>query len=192
MGFKDYFHPVDKDAAPKKPEPAAMAPPRSVFPDTSFLSSMKLHSKKSPAPFAASTVDNSSTPPSPSSLYVTSHHASPKGPGYPNGDFRNGAATQLMDIKADVMVNWLHHQQQERMWTNYGWDEGVILKKARDDYVCCPSDMLQHADGFYNSVKKLNVKVSPRVICARTTADLYSPLCLSRRRLSNYFYAELI
>ena len=68
-----------------------------------------------------------------------------------------------MDIKADVMVNWLHQQQQERMWTNLGWGEGVVLKKARDDYVCCPSDLSREPDGIYDSVKKLNVKVSPLV-----------------------------
>lgn len=58
------------------------------------------------------------------------------------------------------MANWLYQRQQETMWTYGGFDEGVILKKARDDYVCCPPDLMERRDGFYDSVKKLNVKVS--------------------------------
>ncbi len=89
------------------------------------------------------------------------------GPSYPTGDFRNGSAVQIMDMKADIMANWLHYRQQEKIWTYGAWDEGVILKKARDDYVCCPSGLLQHRNGFYDSVKKLNVKVSTLFMWSR-------------------------
>lgn len=163
MGLKDYFHPVDKNAVLGKPAPTAGAAQRSIFPDISNMFPKKPQLEKQSAAFDLSTIDGSNIPTLPLSLNARPHRTSSNGPAFPEGDFRNGTAMQLMDIKADVMVNWLHHQQQERTWTNYGWDEGVVLKKARGDYVCCPSDMLQHQDGFYDSVKKLNVKVSFRL-----------------------------
>lgn len=64
-----------------------------------------------------------------------------------------------MDIKADVMVTFLHHQQQAKMWTSSGWDEGVVLKKAKDDFTSSPSELQNNRNGLYDSVKKLNVKV---------------------------------
>lgn len=82
-----------------------------------------------------------------------------------------------MDMKAEVMANWLYHRQQEKMWTYGGSDEGVILKKARDDYVSCPSELLQHRNGFYDSVRKLNVKVCTLLMyCGRPEADYHSVL----------------
>lgn len=63
------------------------------------------------------------------------------------------------------------------MWTHGGWDEGVIMKKARDDYISCPTELVQHRNGFYDSIKKLNVKVctEPSVF-EETKADGYSVL----------------
>jgi hypothetical protein len=158
MGLKDYFHPVEKDAAPKKPAPAPMAVQRSTFSASPSLPPKKSHSKESSSSTAPNTVELSSiTTPRPS-LNTKSSHMSLSA-AYPTGDFRNNTSGQIMDLKADVMANWLHHRQQERMWTYGSWDEGVILKKARDDYVCCPSNLLRNRNGFYDCVKKLNVKV---------------------------------
>jgi hypothetical protein len=166
MGLKDYFHPVEKDEAPKKPNPAAMAAQRSTLSAFPSLSSKKSHSKQSSSSAAPHAVELSGIPPPRSSVNTRSSHMSLSA-AYPTGDFRNNTSGQIMGLKAEVMVNWLHHRQQERMWTYGGWDEGVILKKARDDYVCCPSDLLQNKNGFYDCVKKLNVKVCGLVILHR-------------------------
>ena len=79
---------------------------------------------------------------------------------YPTGDFRNAAFDEITDIKSDVMVNWLHHQQLESLWTNGAPDEGVVLKKVRDQYTSCPADLSQYPGGLFDAVRKLNVRVS--------------------------------
>ncbi|MCJ1310985.1 hypothetical protein MMC25_004654 [Agyrium rufum] len=79
---------------------------------------------------------------------------------YPQGDFRNSAVDDIMDIKADVMVNWLHQQQLEKMWINGGPSEGVILKKSRNEYTCAPLEMSETRDDFYDAIRALNVRVA--------------------------------
>ena len=79
---------------------------------------------------------------------------------YPAGDFRNQAVDEILDIKCDVMVNWLHQQQLESMWSTGGPGEGVVLKKAKDNFTCCPSDLSHYRGDFYDAVSALNVKVS--------------------------------
>jgi hypothetical protein len=177
MGLKDYFHPTDNHAPPQKPTTAAMAPQRSKLSSHSLFSSMKLHPIQSPVPITPNNVELSSVSTPRSSLNQKSSNTSLSGRSYPYGDFRNSPAPQLMDIKADVMANWLHQRQQERMWASNGWDEGVILKKARDDYVSCPTYLLQQRDGFFDSVKSLNVKVCILInLILRTVADGHSVL----------------
>lgn len=78
---------------------------------------------------------------------------------YPQGDCRNSSMPDLRDLKADMMCNWLHQQQMERMWTANGLEEGVILKKTKDEYKCAPVDLSIRQDGLFDAVKKLNVKV---------------------------------
>ncbi|KAH6674286.1 glycosyl transferase family group 2-domain-containing protein [Halenospora varia] len=50
---------------------------------------------------------------------------SPTASIFPHGNFRNGGAENILDMKADVMVNWLHHQQMEKLWSRGLPDEGV-------------------------------------------------------------------
>jgi len=78
---------------------------------------------------------------------------------YPVGDFRNNEKDELRDIKCDVMVNWLYQQQMEMLWTAGAADEGVVLKKARGTYTCCPADVMEEPFGFFKAVEMLNVKV---------------------------------
>jgi membrane glycosyltransferase len=77
---------------------------------------------------------------------------------YPVGELAN--SPDLNDIKCDVMVNWLYQQQMERLWTAGGSDEGVVLKKSRSAYACCPEDIIDNPDGFVNSIRALNVRVA--------------------------------
>jgi hypothetical protein len=160
MGLKDYFHPVEKDAAGQKSAPTAAAPARATFSAFPSPPSKKTRSKQPPVPTALNNVELSSIPSARPSFNGKSSQKSASGYTFPTGDFRNSPAVQIMDMKADVMTNWLYQRQQERIWIFDGWDEGVLLKKARDDYVCCPENLAQHRNGFYDSIKKLNVKVS--------------------------------
>lgn len=167
MGLKDYFHPATKDVAPQKRNSAAVAPQPSSFPGLSPLSSMKVNSTQPRVPLAPNAMEHSSMPQPRSSLNGKVSHMSASGPDYPKSGFRNGPVLQLVDIKTNVMVNWLHYRQQESMWMCGGWDEGVVLKKARDDYVCCPSELSEQSNGFYDSVKRLNVKVGALVALSK-------------------------
>ncbi|MCJ1395005.1 hypothetical protein MMC18_007886 [Xylographa bjoerkii] len=82
---------------------------------------------------------------------------------YPPGDFRNSRLDDITDIKCDVMVNWLHQQQLERLWTSGGSGEGVVLKKSRDTYVACPGDLSNVRDHLFDAVQRLNVRVAMTV-----------------------------
>lgn len=79
---------------------------------------------------------------------------------YPDGDFRNSSAADLATLKSDVMCSWLHQQQIEKGWSSTSPDEGVILKKARDNYMCCPKQLQAEEDGLFAAISKLKVKVS--------------------------------
>ncbi|EXJ84976.1 hypothetical protein A1O3_05651 [Capronia epimyces CBS 606.96] len=75
-----------------------------------------------------------------------------------DGDFRNSSTPELRDLKTDMMCNWLHQQQLEKMWSTNGLEEGVMIKKAKDEYKCAPEDLRSRPDGLFDAVKKLNVK----------------------------------
>jgi hypothetical protein len=66
----------------------------------------------------------------------------------------------LRDMRADVMVNWLHGGQEERIWTTGAPGEGVILKVAKGQYVCCPSDLQNDSSSLFDMISQLNVRVS--------------------------------
>lgn len=177
MGFKDYFHPVEKNAATQNAAAQAMAPQRSTFSAFPSLSSKKSRAQQASTPVPPNPVELSSVPPPRPPFNRMSSHMSTSGPAYPTGDFRNSSVQQVADLKADVMSNWLYHQQQERMWTHGGWDEGVILKRSKDDYVCYPPILQQQRNGFFDSVKKLSVKVaSPLSLGEMPEADHHSVL----------------
>jgi|SRR5579871_429614 len=78
---------------------------------------------------------------------------------YPVGDFRNSPQEEINDIKCEVMVNWLHSQQEEKLWTSGDEEEGVVLKKSRGMYTCAPADLAEEQAGFFQAVQTLNVKV---------------------------------
>ncbi|RMY74176.1 hypothetical protein D0862_14158 [Hortaea werneckii] len=82
---------------------------------------------------------------------------------YPAGDWRNSQQEEINEIKCDVMVNWLYQQQMERLWTAGGHDEGVILKKGRGAYTCCPADIVEEPYGFFKAVETLNVRTAMTV-----------------------------
>ncbi|KAF2138548.1 uncharacterized protein K452DRAFT_301083 [Aplosporella prunicola CBS 121167] len=82
---------------------------------------------------------------------------------YPPGDFRNSALNEINDIKCDVMVNWLHSQQEEKLWSSGEYEEGIVLKKGRGQYTCCPAELANEPAGFFKAVEQLNVRVAMTV-----------------------------
>ncbi len=78
---------------------------------------------------------------------------------YPQGDFRNAPTAQIIEIKSDVMVNWLFAQQVENLWNQGIFGEGVVLKKTRNHYTCCPKELMGERHGFFDAIRRLNVRV---------------------------------
>jgi hypothetical protein len=63
------------------------------------------------------------------------------------------------DYKYDLMLEYLHQQQTNFRWTSGGRDEGVIMKKAKDTYICLPPALNEVEDGFRSHIQALNVRV---------------------------------
>lgn len=93
---------------------------------------------------------------------------------YPVGDFRNATAEEINDIKCDVMVNWLHSQQEEKLWVAGEEGEGVVLKKSRGEYTCAPFDLATEMGGLYQAVRTLNVKVSDNLDMMKNRYSLFN------------------
>jgi hypothetical protein len=67
---------------------------------------------------------------------------------------------EMSDTKCQIMVSWLHQQQIEKTWfDSQALDEGVVLKKSKDEYVCCPESLGDDPTGFCKAVQILNVRV---------------------------------
>lgn len=97
---------------------------------------------------------------SPRPAYLAGSSGSSPYGSRPNSLYRNSGMDQLSEIKCDVMVNWLHSQQEEKLWCAGEYEEGVVLKKARGSYACCPAELAEEPNGFLKAVEQLNVRVS--------------------------------
>lgn len=97
---------------------------------------------------------------SPRPAYMSGSSGSSPYGSRPNSLYRNSGMDQLSEIKCDIMVNWLHSQQEEKLWCAGEFEEGVVLKKARGQYACCPAELAEEPHGFLKAVEALNVRVS--------------------------------
>ena len=62
-------------------------------------------------------------------------------------------------VRNEVMINFLRQRQLEKLWSDSNITEGVILKRSKGDFICQPPELAQQADGYFDQVKRLNVKV---------------------------------
>lgn len=62
-------------------------------------------------------------------------------------------------VKCDIMIHHLRQRQMERLWTDGDVNEGVVLKRAKNDFIFQPPELQQRVCRFYDEIKKLNVKV---------------------------------
>ncbi|KAI5922713.1 glycosyl transferase family group 2-domain-containing protein [Camillea tinctor] len=103
---------------------------------------------------------------------------------FPNGDFRN-ARESLLDVKSDVMCSWLYQQQLERQYaTGMLPGEGVVLKKGKNNYSCCPPQLRDIPNSLYEMAMELNVR------CAMTVNTRVINVILASRR-TTYEYIPL-
>ena len=82
----------------------------------------------------------------------------------PAGDARNHDSDTINEIRNDMMVNWLYEQQLRKQLAS-GMDpyEGVVLKKARGNFTCCPPQMAAIPDSLYAVVSLMNVRCAMTV-----------------------------
>ena len=78
---------------------------------------------------------------------------------YPRGDFRNSSREIVQDIQSEIMIKWLHSTQLEKLWSRRQPGEGVVLKKGRDSFTCCPESLKTDSSEFYSQVVAMNVRV---------------------------------
>lgn len=89
---------------------------------------------------------------------------------YPEGDFRNSPRESMLDIKTDVMASYIQQQQLEKLWSTESPGEGVILKKEKGSYACCPPDLQNDHAGLYDAIVQMNVRVCYTQLCLQ---DIY-------------------
>lgn len=66
---------------------------------------------------------------------------------------------EITEMKCEVMVSWLHQQQLEKLWFESTAGEGVVLRKSKGVYICCPEKLAEESTGFCSAIETLNVKV---------------------------------
>ena len=61
------------------------------------------------------------------------------------------------------MIQYLRQRQIEKLWTDGSPSEGVVLKRAKSDFVCQPPELSGQLFGFFDEIRKLNVKVGASI-----------------------------
>jgi hypothetical protein len=81
--------------------------------------------------------------------------------------------SDLINMKSDVMTEYLYKQQCLKLWASSNGEEGVILKRARGDYTSCPDDLRSVRGGLFDQVVAMNVRVRAMMYTlVHTGADL--------------------
>jgi hypothetical protein len=77
----------------------------------------------------------------------------------------NGAT--YLDVKCEVMAQWLHSKQEEKIWTSGEPGEGVLVKKQKGSYAYSPPDLIEDGSGLYEAVIGINARVcqEPLIRC---------------------------
>lgn len=143
MGFfKDYVMPVKaQQEAQARQEPVEQTQAASI--------EMKHCPSQFPAPSfgrPTSTIQSSSTP-------WQSRPASLSASGGLEGE-------EMGDVRCEMVIQWLHQQQVEKSWFENTAGEGVVLRKSKGVYLCCPDQLAEPPMEFRSAIEALNVKVS--------------------------------
>ena len=68
--------------------------------------------------------------------------------------------TSANAVRNAVMINYLRQRQLKKLWSDTNLDEGVVLKRSKGDFIRQPEELSSLPGGFYDQVKRLNVKAS--------------------------------
>lgn len=99
---------------------------------------------------------------------------------FPAGDARNHDAAAIAEIRSDMTVNWLYEQQLRKQYAS-GADpfEGVVLKKARGRFACCPPQMAAIPGSLLAVVAQMNVRCA-MTVCTPVVRALLDALVARR------------
>lgn len=64
-----------------------------------------------------------------------------------SGKRQTERASTLYDLKHEVMVNFLHQKQTGRLWLGPHEEEGVVIRRARGQYLSCPTQVMDSTFG---------------------------------------------
>ncbi len=78
---------------------------------------------------------------------------------------------EIKNMKTEVMVEWLYKQQRLKLWASAAPEEGVVIKKGRGDYTCCPEELRYVKGGLFEQIVNMNVRVSINYVCFSSEAD---------------------
>jgi hypothetical protein len=138
MGFSNYFK-------AKKPESKKDVPEKT--------------SEPTPVVYSEQPSSSGSPDPIPNDFELQIPGANPNASRYSISRHSLGSSMFLDDIKHEVMVNYLYQQQCSHLWVadGSGEVEGVLLRKARGNYMACPPRLATSA--FAQACSTLNVHV---------------------------------
>ncbi|KAL2191949.1 hypothetical protein L209DRAFT_86213 [Thermothelomyces heterothallicus CBS 203.75] len=96
----------------------------------------------------------------------------------PAHDARSRDSETINEIRNDMMVNWLYEQQLRKQYAS-GMDpyEGVVLKKARGTFTCCPPQMAAIPGSLFTVAAQMNVRCAMTVNTPVVRALLDSIVC---------------
>ena len=61
-------------------------------------------------------------------------------------------------------MSWLHQEQLEKLWYEGSDEEGIVLKKSKGVYACCPEGLSDEPEGLRKAIEMLNVRVSDTLL----------------------------
>ncbi len=161
MGIGSYFKAEKKAAQPEQPAVTPASPPRNNQPPRHQQQQPSISASENPTPSLRP--DSELHPPTPR---YGSRPQSVSGRSMRS----TGSSVFLDDIKHEVMVNYLYQQQCSHLWVSDGSGEieGVLLRKARGQYMACPPQLGNSP--FAMACAALNVQV--RCLTTRKSHDI--------------------
>jgi hypothetical protein len=73
------------------------------------------------------------------------------------GSFRT--QDEIQELSSEMMAEFLYKQQRLKQWATSMPEEGIMLKRSKGEYACCPESLGYVRGGFYDQVMEMNVRV---------------------------------
>ncbi|KAF2848353.1 hypothetical protein T440DRAFT_500482 [Plenodomus tracheiphilus IPT5] len=85
----------------------------------------------------------------------------------PNSDIEEACSSTgsdiIRDIKCEILANWLHTKQQEKIWTSGAVGEGVFVKRSKGNYAYAPQSIAADGSNLCQLIVKMNLRCAMTV-----------------------------